>query len=62
VVSNPRRSIEDARLKPLHHPGKQALLDPGSGLINKGATREEERKEHAVPKLEAPYRRSISPV
>ena len=38
VVSNPRRSIEDARLKPLHHPGKQALLDPGSCLINKGAT------------------------
>ena len=35
-VSNPRRSIEDARLKPLHHPGKQALLDPESGLINKG--------------------------
>ena len=29
VASNPRRSIEDSRLKPLHHPGKQALLDPG---------------------------------
>ena len=34
VVSNPRRSIEDACLKPLHHPGKLALLDPGSGHIN----------------------------
>ena len=34
VVSNPRRSIEDACLKPLHHPGKLALLDPGSGYIN----------------------------
>ena len=62
VISNLRRSIEDARLKPLHHPGKQALLDPGSGIINKGATREEERKEHAVSKPEAPCRRSISPV
>ena len=30
VASNPRRSIEDARLKQLHHPGKQAFLDPGS--------------------------------
>ena len=45
VVSNSRRSIEDTRLKPLHHPGKQALLDLGSGLVNKGATQEEERKE-----------------
>ena len=34
VVSNPRRSIEDACLKPLHHPGELALLDPGSGYIN----------------------------
>ena len=25
VVSNPRRSIEDACLKPLHRPGKLAL-------------------------------------
>ena len=34
VISNPRRSIEDSCLKPLHHPGKLALLDPGSGYIN----------------------------
>ena len=34
VVSNPRRSIEDACLKPLHHPGKLALLEPRSGFMN----------------------------
>ena len=34
VVSNPRRSIEDACLKPLHHPGKLALLEPRSGCMN----------------------------
>ena len=32
VVSNPRLSlIEEACLKPLQHPGKLALLDPGRG-------------------------------
>ena len=51
VVSNPRRSIEDACLKPHHHPGKLALLDPGSGYINGFTMRDRDRLERACVKF-----------
>ena len=51
AVSNPRRSIEDAYLKPLHHPGKLALLDPGSGYINGFTMRDRDRLERACVKF-----------